>query len=224
MTLSLWERFCNFLFEFDSVTVTRKEVAQVADKPVEPKIPPINDHRYLLERLHEVVPKSQYASNGSREDLRKFSAETLRRIVSMPRLTDFYSVLQYEHSSEAAVRTLIVLMDRDEFKGIGGNKVENGFFVVTQHHDLDNDDISDQDDLTISRIAAAVLLVAETELFLQTPPQLTDFAMRHPERVNEIVGYVKDFHPDAKGIHGVDLERLSEYLASDNKALREGIL
>jgi hypothetical protein len=220
------KRFSNFLFEVDeSKTLTeRVPVAAAPAAPSAPVVPPINMKPYLAERVLAAVPKGNHGRWWQEKDLMKLSDETLEMMLALPRLHELDNQFLERNAEEGRLRSILLLVGSERFAASAVTRVEYSYQTVSNYHALGFTDLSRQDPVTIDRITAAVEVVDQLGASRLTPPQLTYFAMKHPDKVDDIVAYVKEHYSDSSTIHLIDMERLNGYVNTEHKALRDGLL
>lgn len=220
-------RFVNFLFEVDDTKTLTARVpvtTTVPEAPTAPVIPPINMKPYLAARIIDTIPKMSFDRSSKESGLLKFTEDTLEMMVATPRLKDFDADFLDRNKDEDQIRSIIFLVGSERFAGTVPGGVEYAYQTVCKYHDLGFTDLSMQDSLTIDRVSSAVEMVVSCGSPLLTPPQLTYFAMQYPDKVDDIVAYVKEHHADSATFHLIDMELLNQYVNSEHKALRDGML
>lgn len=228
MKLPLRTRIYNFFFEFDSLTVPAKVSTQGAASPqaapAAPAVPEFDEKPHLVSRLYDMMYQKNYRG-GTRDDLREFDIETLRYMLACPRINDFYPVLADKHRSEESVRSVLYLMGRKVHDAFSGDAIADALDIVELWHPPGFGDLTKQDDLTVARVSAVVRVLTESGYRSSIPPQLTHYTMQHPHRAEDILDFIKEFHPTVRTIlHSFDLSHLEDYLAADAKVLREGFI
>lgn len=226
MKSSLMKRFSDFLFEVDdSKTLSQRvPVAAVPEVPTAPVIPPINMKPYLAARIIEAIPKMSHHRDQRERELLNLTEDTLVMMAATPRLKEFDADFLDRNKDEGQVRSILLLVDSERFAGTIPGGVEYAYQTLSKYHGLGFTDLSIQDGLTIDRVSAAVELIASCGDPLLTPPQLTYFAMQYPDKIDDIVAHVKEHYSEPSTFHLIDMDRLNEYVNSEHKALRDGLL
>lgn len=53
---------------------------------------------------------------------------------------------------------------------------------------------------------------------------MTDFIMKQPDRVEDILGYIETYSVDKNSVHSIDLGSVQEFLGNPSQSLRDGTL
>jgi hypothetical protein len=91
------------------------------------------------------------------------------------------------------------------------------------HHEMPSD-LTKANSQIVRSVGAACCFLATTSLFKQAPPRLTDFVMRRPDRVDDIIEFMKLHCTGQDAVHNIDLKHLDDYLDCPAPSLREGML
>lgn len=236
----------NFLFPIMKMEPTDTQSSSEPETTVKPFLP-MNEHAYYVNRLESRIRDAHrdkereddaryYATYGRHNDydmysshtdyrklLRSLHLKTLRMLDSYPRL---HEVGHHELSSAAEnhlLRNCLTVSVQAGNEEHSLSQLERAITAIQEHHEMPSD-LSGTNRRTLEAVSASCNFLISTRLFKGAPPRLTDFVMRHPNRVDDIIDFMKLHCNENDAAHNIDLKHLENYLDCPAPSLREGML
>ena len=95
--------------------------------------------------------------------------------------------------------------------------------VMREYHGVP-EDLTVLNEQHVRAVTAACEFLVSSAMYECCPPRLTDFIMRHPDRVEDVLSYVSVHEITRVNIHNIDVSSLSRFIENPSQSLREGAL
>lgn len=167
-----------------------------------------------------------YSGRGSHRSLAEvlsvYSLSTLQMMDEHHRLQDLdYTTCT---KSEYQLRSILLISAQTDNRKHDFRSLEASLVAMTENHTIDYPDLTKASSKQAKLIGTACNFMITTGLYRVAPPRLTEFVMQRPDRVEDIISYVKTYCPESSDAHTIDLDHVSRFLDSPAQSLREGEL
>jgi hypothetical protein len=196
-----------------SLTVTAEERARYAKR--------IEAHLNKAHRDRHEWPYDFATRNGFPQALQKLRLSTLKMLEEYDRPTEIGTHdLTY---NENLLRSAL-------FIGKQGSVHSNGLYAMmmatrtmTERYGVP-EDITTMQPKDAEAVAAACAFMIETMTFEKCPPRVTAFVMERPDRLDDLLDYMKVRFAPGGDPDSIDTELMAEFLDSPAQPLRAGAL
>lgn len=190
------------------------------DADLDELVPPMREHPYYVTRLERRIRNGRY---GGVDWLSGLGIDTLKLLDAHHRERDL-EMNELKKYRETPLRNVLLLSAQPENMEHDLTSLKEASGIILDHHEINSDDLTKLNPRQFSLISKAVAFLVSTKFMEFTPPRLTYFVMKNPDKLEDILGYIKHFNVRREQAHSIDLDEVDEFINKTSPALREGSL